>query len=171
MLHRLVSPITHSRIGFRGGVLLVYGILEIIIGWAILNDARSPYMVFREGPAWTYAIIWLMPGFLSVVCSFFQGKMELIGYGISFIPFFLWGVGYLATGCTGEATIGTALRGASIYWAFMFLIRLTARWPEPQTVQDLTIRDLIETQNEIDAKKNGGATDDVHGDGNSPTAS
>lgn len=176
MPYRIVSPITHSRIGFRGGVLLIYGVLEMIVGWAIFVTPASPFAphtAFNYAPMAVYGFIWLIPGIVAFIAAFFDGAMETFGYAMSFMPFFLFGLGDLIDGWPlGITPIGTALRGTAIFWAFALLIILIVRWPEPKEVADSTFLDMIQQSNELaDVLKNGGANDDAHGDDSSPTPS
>jgi len=132
MPYRILSPITHRRLGFRGGVLLVLGLLEVILGWSVLEAPLSHLQVFSAAPAALYAALWLLPGGTAMVTAFFSGTVEAVGYAASFVPFFLWGLGVGASWWPmHQLEAGQALRGACVYWAFALLIRLVARWPEP----------------------------------------
>lgn len=151
MPYRIKSPITHSRIGFRGGVLLIYGFLELIVGWAILTSPANPLRVFSAAPILVYALIWLIPGATAVITCFFRGAVEALGYGISFIPFFLYGLGTLASYWPEhQLMVAQSLRAGAIYFSFMLMIRIISRWPEPSNIND-EINKMILERGEADA--------------------
>lgn len=137
MPYRIKSPVTGSRIGFRGGVLLIYGFLELIVGWAVITSPANPLRVFSAAPILVYALIWLIPGGIAVITSFFKGAVEAFGYGLSFIPFFLYSLGIIVSYWPEhQLQVAPALRAAAIYLAFVMMIRIIARWPEPGDIND-----------------------------------
>lgn len=121
----------HRFLGFRGSVLMIFGFIEIIVAWSISGNPIM-FKVFNEEPHQVYVLLWLIPGLISLATSFFTKAVEAFGFAISFIPFFLWGAGYLVSFYPNhDLTAEQAFKSIAVWWGITALILLISRWPEP----------------------------------------
>ena len=131
---RIKSPITRQAIGRRGAALLVFGVLHLVFGWSVLAAPRSTmYLtVFSAVPQLWYALLWMVPGAVSVVAAFFRGIVEAFGYAVAHLPLTLWGIAYMAEWWPLHELRGiVALRGALLFWSLAVIIHILAGWREP----------------------------------------
>lgn len=139
MPYRIYSPFTKSRIGFRGASLMSLGIMEVIIGWSILDAKPEQYRfltLFRYLPQTAMGWAWAIPGIVAILMAFFRTPArDRLGFVLAYVMPFLWGSFYLISWCIfRDLTLLIAFRAAILYWGYAMLILVISGWSEPVVI-------------------------------------
>jgi hypothetical protein len=135
------------RLGYRGLVLLMFGIIYFCIGLSVINaHDYQPELVHTHLPIWFRVTLWCVPGLVSVaVCL--DHKWQALGFGMLFVPPAERAVSYTVAAITVPTL--TRIPAALIYLVIVLTVTIIASWPEPTNVEkrvlDQADGDLTET--------------------------
>lgn len=124
---------SRPRLGRRGSVLLVLGLIDVSIGWSLLTLPPE----FRLGAAaeWRdhYAPNWLWVSLffgtaLVLFVQMFQ-KRDMVAYSVAIAVKVLYGLNVLASWAFGGVVRGWL--GGLVWLAFAGMIFVVAGWAEP----------------------------------------
>lgn len=125
------------RAGYRGVVLILFGLLYIFIGLSIIgaNDYADE-LVHTHLPTWFRVLLWAIPGVTAVAVAT-DHKWQVFGFALLFIPPSERAISY----CVAALTVPTLTRlpGVLIYLLILVTVAMLASWPEPTEVEHLVL--------------------------------
>lgn len=142
--YRIVSPLTHKRIGRRGAFLLVLGFLDALLGWSLLSEPPAVYdqlTLLRHIPQIALGLLWEVPAVIAVAFAFVRrSDQDVWGFVASYLPPMMFGgIFLLSWWPIGQLPAGTGVRSAVVYWGYMLLVVIAAGWPEPSNKDTHTV--------------------------------
>jgi hypothetical protein len=149
-VNRHRSRVRH-RLGYRGLILLMFGLIYIMIGLSILGaEDYRPELVHTHLPLWFRLTLWIVPGIVSVAVSI-DHKWQALGFGLLFLPPAERAISYLIA----VVTIPSLQRipAVLIYLLLVLTVTFIASWPEPTEVQKDVLDQADGDLTEDDASK------------------
>jgi hypothetical protein len=132
--------LSRSRVGYRGGFLLILSFVDVMYGWSLVDPSRearrAAAYVWRElyAPPWVWGGMWVLVGLVAFVSAF--AEHDGVGYGAAIGWDVLWGLIAGASWVAGGVDRGwvtTVIWGAAAGWA-----ALASSWAEPVKVTAVT---------------------------------
>jgi hypothetical protein len=141
--------LSRSRLGHRGGVLLILGLFDVIYGWSLASPAGlklAPGTVdwLQEfAPVWLWGCLWIIIGFVLIGAAW--TVRDMVGYTCAIGIKVAWGLVTIASWAVGDVSRGWAT--GSIWLAFASMVAVISGWPEPVkttiiTAQTLSVIDI-----------------------------
>lgn len=136
MPYRIISPLTHRRIGRRGAFLLVLAVVDALLGWSLLAVPPAVYdqlTLLRHIPQVALGVLWIAAAVVAFGYAFARrSDQDFWGFFASYLPPMIFGGIYLLSWWPiGQLSAGTGVRSAVVYWGYMLLVVIAAGWPEP----------------------------------------
>lgn len=125
--------LSRSRLGFRGAVLLILAIVDMLYGWSLLHPApeqlRTSAYEFRSHllPTEAFGAIWITVGVVLVMQSLVQN--DRVGYTLAITIKMVWAFIALASFATGKVQQGWV--SCAIWLAVAAMAMVISGWPEP----------------------------------------
>jgi hypothetical protein len=120
------------RIGPRGAVLLAIGWQQITYGYQIITDPRYGVVrgvgVLRNlAPMSYWGGLWVVAGLIAVAMSMERRAIrDAVGYGATFVPYFLWSVANLYASISGDYP--QAYPSAAAWGTYAVITIMINRW-------------------------------------------
>lgn len=140
---RTLRVLSSTRLGYRGAVLLIISLIDVLYGALLAvhlpGQVVSAATVWRDDimPGQAWGMIWIVVG-LVVGVNAFQ-RQDRIGYGFAIALFIAWAFIALVSALTGAVPGG---------WASVVIWGLAAAWviidsgrPEPLHSREVTVID------------------------------
>lgn len=138
-VHRIATKT--RRLGYRGVVLLLFGLVYICIGLAVLGESDyRPDLIHTRLPEWVRVAIWCVPGIVAVIAAL-DHKAQSWGFGLLFFPAAERCISFTLAWLPTDSSIvpgnfnGSRLTGALLYLLLMAIIVVIASWPDPAETQ------------------------------------
>lgn len=134
--YRIISPLTHHRIGRRGAFLLVLSVVDALLGWSLLAVPPVVYdqlTLLRHIPQVALGALWMAGAAIAFAYAFVKrSDQDVWGFVASYAPPLVFGgIYFLSWWPIGQLPAGTAVRSAVVYWGYSLLVLIAAGWPEP----------------------------------------
>ncbi len=130
-LKHTVCKLIH-RIGYRGGSLLMFALVDFAFGFSYLFPApaqkRSPGIQFLQSvaPLWLWGALWTAAGVVCLVNAF---KIhDRIGFAAAIGIKVLWGLVYFVGVIVG---VDRAWLSVALWLCLAGFVALISNWPEP----------------------------------------
>lgn len=125
--------LSHSRLGFRGAVLLILATVDLLYGWSLLHPTaeqlRTSAFEFRSHllPTEAFGVMWMTVG----VVLIFQALADndRVGYTIAITIKVVWAFIAFASFVTGKVQQGWV--SCAIWMAVAAMAMVISGWPEP----------------------------------------
>lgn len=125
-----------DRVGRRGGVLLVFAILDLVYGYALTtvpmvqhDVARNSSMLFNLAQPFVWGWVWLGFGVFLITSSVLRQGRDRLGFLAAFVLKAVWALGYLL-GWVPLRQNSVGWQPASIWGAMAVLMLVVAGWKE-----------------------------------------
>lgn len=121
------------RLGRRGAVLTLKGIMAGVYGYSLLvqppTDTRGIQLLLDLMPLHAWAWAWIAAGLLAIVSAWRLQGRDWPGYPAILLVVIPWSLGSLASWWLYDNPRGWA--GAVVWGAFAGVTAIAAEWPEP----------------------------------------
>jgi hypothetical protein len=118
-----------SRLRYRGLTLLMFGLMFVVLGIAVVvNPMFDPNLFHTWLPMWFRVTVWSGAGLVAIVAAWFK-QWEFLGFAALFIGPFERFISFT----TAMIFVPSPLRltGSALYLLLSLAILLFAAWPEP----------------------------------------
>lgn len=132
-MRRRVARRLARALGRRGAILLSYGTVWALIGYAQIAspqpDQRGLQPALNVMPLWAWGWAWLICGLVAMVAAWLRQGVDAIGFLALPLIVLPWMTSYLISWMTGEYPRGWV---AAAVWGLIALpVIVAAGWPEP----------------------------------------
>lgn len=121
------------RVGRRGAVLTLKGIMALLYGYGLLvqpiQDTRGVRLLLQLMPLQAWAWTWVAAGSVAIVCAWLRPGRDWPGFAAIYLIVSPWSLAYLTSWWLYGNPRGWA---AAVIWAaFGGVAAICAAWPEP----------------------------------------
>lgn len=124
----LADRVASTKIGFRGGFLILYGFLYLIVGASTLASERIPELFHTLLPTWFRLALWIGTGVFAILSALIK-RLQTAGFVALMIGPMLR-LSSLAIGLFSTFA-WQWLGGFAIILLWVATIMLVSAWPEP----------------------------------------
>jgi len=121
------------RVGRRGAVLILKGIMVLLYGYGLLveppADIRGIQLLLDLMPLHAWAWTWIAAGLMAIVSAWLPTGRDWLGFPAIYFVAAPWALGSLASWGLYDNPRGWV--AAAIWGAFCGVAVVAAEWPEP----------------------------------------
>lgn len=132
MLFRRALAGVRGRLGRRGAILLAFGAIYLVYGYALLTaPPRLGTLLYIDYHWWAW--LWIGGGGLGILHSWARKPgRDTAGFVAIVAPPLVWTVGYIHLWIFGPDPGAQAWKAVGIWAALAIATMVCAGWPEPE---------------------------------------
>lgn len=138
---RTLRVISDSRLGFRGAILLILGVADLLYGWSLISPAaeasQTPINQWRAEilPSAAWGMLWITIGCVLLIHAFM--RRDDVGYVLAIAIKAVWTMVSFGAWVVGGVESGWST--ALVWAAFAAMIAVISGWPEPFRLEEITV--------------------------------